>query len=244
MPEHRFPTPLPLELVVNIPSGDVEVDTVDGAETFVEVGGSDELVERTEVRHEGDRVVVDFKHKLGVSLSSGRGLVVRVRLPHGADVRIATAAADAVVRGRVRSLDAKTASGDVEVRGGVEQDAAIKTVSGDARIDRVGGDLVLQSVSGDLTAGAIGGSVDTKSVSGDIRIESLRDGRASFTSVSGDVAVGIAQGSFLDVDAGSVSGDLGSEVPLSSDRSGAGEGPTVVLRGRSVSGDVRVFRTA
>jgi hypothetical protein len=252
MGEHRFHTPLPMTLDASIPAGDLSVETVDGEETWIEVDGDEKLVERVEVRQDGNRVVVEFRGKkpFGITIAIGdfsfgtERLRVRAHVPHGADAKLSTVSADIAVTGRLRRLDTKTTSGDVRVTGEIEQDARLKTVSGDARIDRVGGELALQSVSGDLWAGWVGGSVESKSVSGDIRLESLQAGSATFTSVSGDVAVGIAPGSFVDVDAGSVSGDLGSEVPLSSDPGEGGGGPTVIVRGKTVSGDVRVFRAA
>ncbi|HET7567132.1 MAG TPA: DUF4097 family beta strand repeat-containing protein [Gaiellaceae bacterium] len=252
MSEQTFHTPLPLELDVNIPAGDVHVETVDGEQSTIVLDGDEKLLEHMVVEQEGNRLVVAFRGKkpFGITIAIGTftfgsdGIRVRARVPHGAAASVTTASADLTVQGRVRTLAVKTASGDVRLRGEVEQDADVKTVSGDAHLDRVGGDVRLQTVSGDGSLGSVGGSVEAKSVSGDLRVDSVREGTASFTSVSGDVEFGIAPGSLLDVDAGSVSGDLSSEVPLGSDPAALGgeDGPTVVLRGKTVSGDVKVFR--
>ncbi|MGH3050591.1 MAG: DUF4097 family beta strand repeat-containing protein, partial [Gaiellaceae bacterium] len=219
MAEHRFHTPLPLELSVKIPAGDIAVETVDGEESTIVVDGDERLVEQVEVSHDGDRLTVAFRGKrpFGITIAIGdfsfgtRHLKVRARVPHGAAAAIATASADAKLAGRLDELDVKTASGDVRVRGEIERDATVRTVSGDVHLDRVGGDLKAQTVSGDVSVDWIGGSAESKSVSGDLRFSSLSRGEATFTSVSGDVEIGVAAGSFLDVDAGSVSGDLSSE---------------------------------
>lgn len=249
MIEQTFHTPLPLRLDVSIPSGDIDVETVDGEETSVAVDGDEALLEHVEVRQDGSRIVIALrgKGKLGFLGSLGfgnEGARVQARVPHGTGVKIKTASADTRVAGRVGALDVNSVSGDVRARGEVGEHASVKTVSGDVELERVSGDVSAQTVSGDVRARTVGGSVDTKSVSGDIRLDALTAGDARFSSVSGDIEIGIAQGSFLDVDAGSTSGDLASEVALASDRpqDDGAAGPTVVLRGRTVSGDVRIFR--
>jgi hypothetical protein len=257
MLEHTFRTPIPVTLEVAIPSGEVAVETDGVDETTLTVSGDERLLELVEVRHDGNRVTVSLreKSKFGISFSGSGfsigslvfgdgGLRVQARVPHGAGLKVKTASADTELAGHFAALEVNSASGDVRLRGEVAEDARVKTVSGDVELERVDGDLLVQCVSGDVRARAIAGSVDTKSVSGDIRLEQLTAGEVNFTSVSGDVEIGIAEGSLLDVDAGSTSGDLSSEVPLASEPP-AGEvaaAPMVVLRGRTVSGDVRVFR--
>lgn len=251
MLERSFHTPLPLELEVGIPSGDIEVETAEGEESLVTVEGDEHLLEEVEIRQDGNRVVVAYrgKGKLGFSLApfalvfGDNDLQVRATIPHGAEVKIKTASADTRLDGRFGALRVNSVSGDVRMRGAVAGAANIKTVSGDAQLEDVGGDMTAQTVSGDLRIGPIAGSAEAKTVSGDIRFDALTSGDVRFTSVSGDIEIGIAQGSALDVDAGSTSGDLSSEVPLGSEPLVGGEpAPTVVLRGRTVSGDVKVFR--
>ena len=254
MLEHSYHTPLPFTLDVSIPSGRIDLETIDGEETSLVVDGDERMLEHVDVRHEGDRVVVTLhdKKKIGFSFSLGSmvfgngGLRVQARVPHGAGLKVKTASADTVVTGRLQTLEINSVSGDVRLRGEVSEDATVKTVSGDVELERVDGDVTVQTVSGDLRARAVAGSVEAKSVSGDIRLDSLTAGDVRFNSVSGDIEIGIAQGSFLDVDAGSTSGDLASEVPLATEPPIGEEvaSPTVILRGRTVSGDVRVFRAS
>jgi DUF4097 and DUF4098 domain-containing protein YvlB len=254
MIEQTYQTSLPLTLEVSIPSGDIDVETVAGEETSVTVDGDERMLEHVEVRQDGNRVSVTLKdrNKIGFSFSLGSlvfgngGLRVQARVPHGAGVKVKTASADTEISGHLRSLEVNGVSGDVRVRGEIAEDTTVKTVSGDVDLERVDGDLSVQTVSGDARVRSVAGSVEAKSVSGDVRLEALTAGDARFSSVSGDIEIGIAPGSLLDVDAGSTSGDLASEVPLATEPPSGEDAaaPTVTLRGRTVSGDVRVFRAS
>jgi DUF4097 and DUF4098 domain-containing protein YvlB len=252
MAEYRFDTPAPVELDVNVPIGDIDIETIDGDESFVTVTGSEKALAQMRVELEGNKlsVVLKGKNPFGISISIGDfsfgsgGLQIKAKVPHSSVASIETATADMKLRGRYASVNAKSASGDLAVTGEIEGDANLKTVSGDVRIARIGGDLRGTTVSGDVSAGAVDGSVELKSVSGDVRFDSVREGTVNVQSVSGDIDVGVAPGTNLDVDAGSVSGDLTSEVPLGSEPGAASDGPTLVVRGKTISGDFRVFRAA
>ena len=160
MLERTFHTPLPLELEVGIPSGDIEVETTEGEESNITVDGDERLLEEVEIRHDGNRITVAFrgKAKFGFSLSPlslvfTNELRVRASVPHGAGVKVKTASADTQLGGHFGPLAINSVSGDLRLRGEVAGDANLKTVSGDADLDRVEGDISAHTVSGDLRIG-------------------------------------------------------------------------------------------
>lgn len=245
MSEQHFSTPRPVALEVKIPSGDVEVATVEADEATVRLDGSQKLVDAIRVDLVGDRLVVGHRKTsfMGLWGRFGESLHVQARVPAGSAIEIVTASGVVTLNGKFGELDMRSASGDVVVTGEIERDARVKSVSGDVRVPHVTGNLTVQTVSGDVVAQSIDGSVSVRSVSGNLRVGSLREGNVSVHSVSGDVELGIASGTSIDLDAGSASGDLSSEVALSG-TPGADAGPTVVIRSNTVSGDFRVIRAA
>ena len=80
-----------------------------------------------------------------------------------------------------------------------------------------------------------------RTASGDQRIGAVAAGSVDVQSMSGDISIGIRQGSNVWVDARAMSGDLSSEVELG-DEPPAEDAPLVELRATSMSGDVTVRR--
>jgi DUF4097 and DUF4098 domain-containing protein YvlB len=249
MRSETFPTPGQVRLQIQIPAGDIDVETGDVEETTVEleVSGRDadehEQGARIESRPRGDgHEIVIEAHRGGLGLfNRNRSYNVRISAPHGADVRAELASADISGRGRYGDVDVDVASGDVEFEH-VEGEAKVDSASGDIEVSRAGA-VRMNSASGDVRIEEVGGPAAVNTASGDIDLRRVVAGEVKVNSASGDIEVGIAQGSRLWVDAQSLSGDTSSELEL---ESGApvesDEGPLIELRAVTMSGDISVRR--
>jgi DUF4097 and DUF4098 domain-containing protein YvlB len=80
-----------------------------------------------------------------------------------------------------------------------------------------------------------------RTASGDQQLRSVVEGTVELASASGDIRVGIKQGSRLWVDARSMSGDVSSELEVG-DEVPEEDGPLVELKVTAMSGDVEVVR--
>jgi DUF4097 and DUF4098 domain-containing protein YvlB len=203
MRTQTYSTPGPLLLNLEIPSGEIEIETADTDETRIEleaISNNDavrDLVDnsRIELIKRGDRheVVVEAKSRQGIFISLGRGpdirfggpdVRLRVTCPAGADLDVRTKSADLRAHGEYGGIEIKTASGDLqleEARGAVR----IKTASGDVHLGRAQTSLDVQTVSGDLHVDSVGGDLRAQLVSGDVHVRDAR-GSIGANTVSGD----------------------------------------------------------
>jgi hypothetical protein len=244
-----FSTPGKVKLEINLPSGDVDLETVEGDTTTVELevqgrdGDDHERDTEIEMRQRGDRyeVVIAAAQNRGFNFIRGREYRLLVTSPPETDVEAKIASADVEGRGRFGDIRIQTASGDVELEH-VQGFARIDAASGDVHIERADS-LKLNSASGDVVVDELqhGGEVNT--ASGDVELRSVREGDVKLNSASGDIEVGIAAGSRLWVEAQSLSGETSSDIDLESGAPIASdEGPLVELKARTLSGDISVRR--
>ncbi len=266
-----FETPGSVAIRVAIGSGQVDVTATDVGRTEVEVvplrddegtrrAAAEARVELVE-RGGGHEVVIESPDRSdwgGIIFRRGPKLGVTVRCPSGADLSVKTASAPIRCNGTLGEVETKTASGDVTVEnvrslsvssasgnvkaGAVDEGCTVKTASGDARLRTVGGPLKVSLVSGDFELDEAYGSAAVSTVSGDQRLGAVSAGPVKLSSVSGDVRVGVRPGLRVYLDVGTVSGAARSDLDADDGALGEGEGETVELRVRTVSGDARIER--
>ena len=240
-------------LDVRVPVGTVEVYTGDAGviQLTIDSTGVDEF----EIYKTGDRVSVRHPSRWG---KRGRDTRMVAHVPVGTDIEISSTSGEVRLVGSLGVVRVHTASGDIQVGdaakldattasgglacGEVAGDVNISSVSGDCIIRRVGGRLEATLTSGDLRVEMCDGDVLISSTSGDVRVGRCGGSDISMRSISGDVRVGLPGGIRVEAEISTLSGRavLPDPVPVSD----LGDRRPVRLQLKTVSGDIRVERTA
>jgi len=271
-----FETPGSVSLQIKLPSGRVVVTTADEPRTSVELipigrRGPEAISDITVDAHEhaGRHVIrIEQKDRIRwgpIQITWGGDVETRITCPPGSNLELSGGSTDLRVEGDLGEVSVSTASGDARletVRGKLQiktasgdisvativSEASLATVSGDLSVGRADGTLVARAVSGDVTIGSLHGSLGLSTTSGDIDVRSVGAGEVRVQTVSGDVRIGVARGTRVWIDAGTISGDLDSELGLDdTEPSGDDEdnaGPVVPLHVKTVSGDVSIVRAS
>ncbi|QKW11146.1 DUF4097 family beta strand repeat protein [Streptomyces sp. NA04227] len=182
-----------------------------------------------------------------------RSADISLAVPSHTRVRIGVVAASATVSGVRATTEVRGVSGDTTLVA-LSGPVTAETVSGNVETQRVTGDLTFQSVSGDLTVmeGAEG-SVTAESVNGSVVVDldrSQRPAQIGINTVSGEIALRLAEPTDAEVEIGTTSGTVSNafdELRISgtwgakrlSGRLGPGRGR---LRATTVSGPIALLR--
>jgi DUF4097 and DUF4098 domain-containing protein YvlB len=186
MPEYRFDTASPVNLVVQISKGNVHVQCTDTSESTVLVEGkyADDVV----VEQHGDAITVSEPGR--GRIFGDNALRVDIVLPERSNPAIRTGSADIQVEGRAGDAQLRSGSGDLTAEI-VEGHLLVETGSGQVRLDDVRGDVRVKSGSGDVEIGEAGGTAVVSTGSGDVQIDTAR-GTTVVKTGSGDLLVGTA----------------------------------------------------
>ena len=186
MPEYRFETQNPANLVVEISKGNVHVLCTDTSESTVVVEGknADDVV----VEQHGDSITVTEPGR--GRIFGDNNLRVDVVVPERSNPAVRTGSADIQVEGPADHAQLRSGSGDCNIEI-VEGHLLVETGSGEIRVDDVRGNLKIKSGSGDVEVGEAGGTSSISTGSGDVAVETTR-GPSVVKTGSGDLSIGAA----------------------------------------------------
>jgi DUF4097 and DUF4098 domain-containing protein YvlB len=205
-----------------------------GAEVLVEVRSPD----GTEVEAKSGSADVEGRGQFGdVEVETGSG---DVQFGDVGNANINAASGDIQVGAIGGDASINSASGDIQLAS-IGHNGKVNSASGDVQIREARGSLSVNSASGDILIREAGSSLSVNTASGDQMIGAVAQGSVGLKSASGDLKVGIREGSTLWVDARSRSGEVSSELPVS-DLPPEGDAPHVELRANTMSGDITLVR--
>ncbi|MDD2772923.1 MAG: DUF4097 family beta strand repeat-containing protein [Elusimicrobiales bacterium] len=241
---------------VNTASADVGFSAASGA-VRITATQYDEAKCRLEIDESGAalRVRLSSVDRYGwkiFRLDSGCRANLEITAPEQTALKIKTASGSAAVKGLRAKLDIDTASGDVRLDNadgpakietasgsiavaGLKEALEAVTASGNVRIDGARGAVKIKTASGSIS-GELYSLAELETASGDISLrwpQTPGKGEISFHTASGNAKLIFPQGTKLDADFDSLSGESANAFP-------SADGKGLQVRGHSASGDLRI----
>jgi DUF4097 and DUF4098 domain-containing protein YvlB len=163
-----------------------------------------------------------------------------VHLEVADSVRIETASGEIHVEHARDDGKFNSASGEIHVERCDGDKLEVSTASGEIHVGYAAGDLRANGASSDIHAEEVHGDFVAAVASGDVNVEYLHAGQAKVETVSGDVDLGVAEGTAIWLDIHTMTGDVDVEQEMGSEPQDGQ--PTLELRVNTLSGDVNVHR--
>ena len=258
---YTFDTPDQTTVVVRAAAGHVTIATEETGRTTVELtplnAAGEDAVANARVEQRGRSVVVDVPRHHGGLFRQSPSVGVAVTCPPGSALNLQTGSSDIHATGTFSEAVVATGSGDIELdtvtgpaklksgSGAVstaraDRELVVTSGSGGISIGELAGDVVTKTGSGDIEVGRLAGRLQTKSGSGCLTVRRATSGAIRAAGASGDISIGIDEGTAAWLDVSTVSGLVTQELRESA--APADGEHRVEITARTVSGDLRVFR--
>lgn len=257
-----FHTPDPIEARVETAAGSVRFVATDRDDTVVQVRPHNEsrvadvrVAEHVRVQYLNGKLTVSTARLLPV-LRIG-AIDIDIALPSRSRLQVAVAAADVRAEGEFADCQVRVASGDVDVdtvRGNLKAatasgsitvraiagNASVSAASGNAMVGELDGDLKFKAASGDLSVACLRGRVSMQTASGSLTVTTAMRGAIVARTSSGEVGVGVAEGTAAKLDLTTASGVVSNLLKPSD---GPAEGDdTLLIQAWTASGDIDIHR--
>jgi Putative adhesin len=260
-----FDTPETILAYIEVVTGAVRLSASDREDTVVEVRPRDpsrssdvKAAEQARVSYRNGKLAIAAGRKY-ISIGRGGAVEIDIALPSGSRLEASSVSADVHADGVLAECRLSTVSGDLQlgtVNGNIKADSVsgavtaqrvtgnvtISTASGDVTIDHLEGDVRFQAASGGMTIGSLRGNAKTQTASGSVAVARAVNGAFTAHTSSGEVEVGIPQGTAARLDLRTKSGVVNNALETSDGP--AEDDETVVVQARTGSGDIMVRRSS
>ncbi|HZU45813.1 MAG TPA: DUF4097 family beta strand repeat-containing protein [Mycobacterium sp.] len=240
-----FPTPQPITANIQATAGSIRLVASDRDDTIVEIRPHDPS-RQADVRSAEQARISYANGKLAVApakhgfLGYRMGAVdIVVELPSHSSAQVSVASADVHAEGHLTDVRFASASGNLGLQS-IAGRVKAATASGSVDIGLLDGDMKFQAASGSLTVDQLRGHLKSETSSGSVSIDTAASGAVLAHTSSGDVEIGIPEGTAAQLDIKTGSGVVTNRLQPSD---GPADGEEMLLvRVRTGSGDVEIHR--